>query len=160
MTALSLVPCMVVGYICSLKISLVGVMRLKLFGMKCSIMGCDGSCLKVSLSQKCAICTKVTCGCAGMQISGLRLTMGSVPWLSAVLTMNSQWHQVRTPQFKAWFGDRESAGRLSSEPGLTQGKNTAPPAHFNDITRRFIVQAGDEISKAVDPETSESMFSA
>ena len=44
----------------------------------------------------------------------------------------------------------ESAGRLSSEPGLTQGKNTAPPAHLNDITRRFIVQTGDGVSKVVD----------
>ena len=37
----------------------------------------------------------------------------------------------------------ESAGRLSSEPGLTQGKNTAPPAHLDDITRRFLVQTGN-----------------
>lgn len=44
----------------------------------------------------------------------------------------------------------ESAGRLSSEPGLTQGKNTAPPARLNDITRRFIVQTGDGVSKVVD----------
>ena len=44
----------------------------------------------------------------------------------------------------------ESAGRLSSKPGLTQGENTAPPAHLNDITRRFIVQAGSGVSKVVD----------
>lgn len=46
----------------------------------------------------------------------------------------------------------ESAGRLSSEPGLAQGKNTAPPAHLNDMTRRFITQAsaGGDISKVVD----------
>ena len=41
----------------------------------------------------------------------------------------------------------ESAGRLSSEPGLTQGKNTAPPAHLDDITRRFLVQTGNGASK-------------
>ena len=38
--------------------------------------------------------------------------------------------------------ENESAGRLSSEPGLTQGKNTAPPAHLKDITRCLILQVG------------------
>jgi hypothetical protein len=44
-----------------------------------------------------------------------------------------QWHQVRSTQFKAWFGDWESAAILNGEALATLKTSDAPTGGFKDV---------------------------